>query len=411
MDTYAFILGRQPELAVAEILACLKRPGTPESRYAFPAVNEEFTLLELTSNLDVGGLFERLGGSVKLVQISDRVELAANTPDPAQQVADYLISQASASGRLMFGLSFYGSPRLEDFARLPQAVKRLLSERGRESRYIEPQPKPRKALSSAQVQKTGLLAQGIEVVLLCSGAALWIGKTLRVQPFEEFARRDFGKPERRIDPGLLPPKLARMMLNLARVADQGAILDPFCGSGVVLVEGAMLGYSMTGLDHCAEAVEASRANLEWLRKSSPGLPEWRLEAGDAQRIVSRFGPFAFDAAVGEGDLGPSFSRFPAEKELRGLVKRYKSFYTTVLAELRSGVRPGGSVVLAVPRWFLEGGRSVGLGLNKPLRLMGYRRQALFEGCLDRVPPAWRERPLVYHRRGQKTAREILCLKT
>lgn len=411
MDTYAFILGRQPELAVAEILACLERPGVPESGCSFPTVQEEFMLLDLTSNLDVVALFERLGGSVKLVQISDRVELAANTLDPAQQIADYLISQATALGRLMFGLSFYGSPRLEDLARLPQAVKRLLSERGRESRYIEPQPKPRKALSSAQVQKTGLLDQGIEVVLLRSGAALWIGKTLRVQPFEDFARRDFGKPQRRIDPGLLPPKLARMMLNLARIADPGTILDPFCGSGVIVVEGALLGYSMTGLDNSAEAVEASRANLEWLEKEHPGLPKWRLEAGDAQRIVGQFGPFGFDAAVGEGDLGPIFSRFPTEKQLRGLVKRYKSFYTTVLAELRSGVRPGGSVILAVPRWFVEAGRSVGLGLNTPLRLMGYRRQALFEGCLDRVPPAWRQRPLVYHRRGQKTAREILCLKT
>ena len=62
MDTYAFVLGRQPALATAEILACLDRFVLKQGEYTVLLVNEEFMLLGLPSDIKSIDLFHRLGG-------------------------------------------------------------------------------------------------------------------------------------------------------------------------------------------------------------------------------------------------------------------------------------------------------------------------------------------------------------
>ncbi|NIP34812.1 MAG: methyltransferase domain-containing protein, partial [Thermoplasmata archaeon] len=60
----------------------------------------------------------------------------------------------------------------------------------------------------------------------------------------------------------LHPKYARAMVNLAKVPLGGRILDPFCGTGGVLIEAALLGYEPLGSDIDPRMVEGSRRNLE-----------------------------------------------------------------------------------------------------------------------------------------------------
>lgn len=61
--------------------------------------------------------------------------------------------------------------------------------------------------------------------------------------------RDYGRPARDARVGMLPPKLAQIMLNLS-VKDEksGTVLDPFCGTGVLLQEAALAGFDFIGSD-------------------------------------------------------------------------------------------------------------------------------------------------------------------
>lgn len=60
-------------------------------------------------------------------------------------------------------------------------------------------------------------------------------------------------------PSSLAPKLARAMINLA----QGQkLLDPFCGSGGILIEGALLGKEMTGSDIDRIQLKRAQKNLD-----------------------------------------------------------------------------------------------------------------------------------------------------
>lgn len=75
-------------------------------------------------------------------------------------------------------------------------------------------------------------------------------------------------------PVSIHPKFARAMINLARVPLGDVILDPFCGTGGMLMEAALLGYLPWGTDFDPRMVEGSQENL-----SSMGL-EAQLDVAD-----------------------------------------------------------------------------------------------------------------------------------
>ena len=58
------------------------------------------------------------------------------------------------------------------------------------------------------------------------------------------------KPHKRpfFYPGSMSPKLARCMVNLSRTKKGELLLDPFCGTGGILLEGGMIGAKLIGCD-------------------------------------------------------------------------------------------------------------------------------------------------------------------
>src|SRR5438445_4111101 len=59
----------------------------------------------------------------------------------------------------------------------------------------------------------------------------------------------------------LHPKFARALVNLARVPMAGTVLDPFCGTGGVLLEAMQLGLRGVGLDRERGMVLGTRTSL------------------------------------------------------------------------------------------------------------------------------------------------------
>jgi len=56
-----------------------------------------------------------------------------------------------------------------------------------------------------------------------------IAHTIGVQDIDAYTHRDIGR-ERSMTVGMMPPKLAQIMLNLATKGERGfQIWDPFCG--------------------------------------------------------------------------------------------------------------------------------------------------------------------------------------
>ncbi len=60
-----------------------------------------------------------------------------------------------------------------------------------------------------------------------------------------------------------PPTLSRILVNLARVREGDTILDPFCGTGSILIEAGFMGIHGIGVDIDWELVHGSMKNIEY----------------------------------------------------------------------------------------------------------------------------------------------------
>ena len=274
-----FILGSHPELSIAEMKAVLG------SAYRPMFVSDSVVVIE-PIDWNLGELQDRLAGIVKVGRIAG--ELAVWNKSEATDLIASLASGAAGKNKISFGLSVYevGNKKTtrfleRDLDQLGLEVKKRLKETGRPVRYVKGK-EPR--LSSAIVETNGLLESGGEFVLLATTNKILIGQTEAIQNFKAWSDRDYGRPERDAKSGMLPPKLARMMINLGGIDPRGAtLLDPFCGSGTVLMEGALMGFdTLIGSDISPKAVADTKTNMTWLvDRFNLTPPNLRLFVSDA----------------------------------------------------------------------------------------------------------------------------------
>lgn len=157
--------------------------------------------------------------------------------------------------------------------------------------------------------KTALMLEqkGAEFIVIEHGGQYILTLTCAVQLIDDWSARDYDRPEPDPKSGMLPPKVARMMVNIALGEQDPAdvtLLDPFCGSGTILAEGMMVGCDVVGMDNNKDALEKARANLEWLEQRFHPSGTYRLIHQDATHLASLEG-FAITKIVTEGYLGPS----------------------------------------------------------------------------------------------------------
>lgn len=81
----------------------------------------------------------------------------------------------------------------------------------------------------------------------------------------------------------LDPVLARVLVNLSEVSAGEYILDPFCGTGGILIEAGLCGIGVKGLDIQEEMVEGSKENLE-----EYGIINYDVKQGDISEVNEVF---------------------------------------------------------------------------------------------------------------------------
>jgi len=74
----------------------------------------------------------------------------------------------------------------------------------------------------------------------------------------------------------LHPRVARALVNLSGITPGETLLDPFCGTGGILIEAGLVGARVVGVDVKASIIKGCRANLEHY-----GVTDYTLHAADA----------------------------------------------------------------------------------------------------------------------------------
>lgn len=415
MTTIVFQLGHCPEVSHAELTAVNQRLGEPLSglRHAGSTSLAECPVTDDAHELlsELGGVIR--GGAVLVPEVSTDPETIARRLEDSplfphlQQKEKKIILGLSLLG----DASPFGGKRktLGWLHSTADAIKKKLESHQCNVRFVMPQEgKDGLALNGAQVDRNNIGRRGAELLFrFVKDDRVELSQTFWWQPFDAFSSRDYGRPNRDSRSGMLPPKLARMMVNLARTETTQTLLDPFCGSGSVLMEAALMGLDATGIDVSEKAIRDTHANQEWLqsRTSPPG--SMRAVTGDVQELRTLCEPLYFDACATEPDLGPPLRGPMPVQRYDEVAKRLTALYRRALGEIRTVVRPGARVVFLVPRIRIEGRDTPGqLYLTSDLQLQGY---TLLDPMKD-FEPSGRRTTLVYSRPRQFVQREIFVLQ-
>ncbi|MDP3985812.1 MAG: DNA methyltransferase, partial [Candidatus Veblenbacteria bacterium] len=372
MKEYMVVLGREPELAVAELAAVAKRLALP---FAFSSINTEIAVVrgEYTPQF-----LNMLAGTVKVA------EVLGETATGRASLISFLSDKVEEGERREFGLSWYGAKPPRWLLAVGLELKKLLREQAGHVRFVTSREA---ALSSVVVKKNKLLPPvGYDFVLVPRGEQVLVGRTVWVQDFEAWSQRDYGRPERDARVGMLPPKLARLMLNLAQVPEGGGVLDPFCGSGTVLQEAALMGYRhLVGVDADAKGIERTRANFAWLKNRQPQLPQPALMVSDVRKLPTLLHGTTFEAIVTEPYLGPPLRGREDVRRLEQIQRELTELYRDSLKTLVHMLKLGGRIVMVWP--IIKPGRGeLALPLMAELKKLGL---VLVDALPKEAPPEWR----------------------
>ncbi len=432
-NRFLFILGRQSDLALAEVVSVLK---TRQIRYEpFRLASHELILNVESEISNPQALLNILGGTIKIVRLDDQLPLRHQTEFKAQ-VVELLKGDTIAreyadkkEGRWTFGISVY-APLITASTRdnLGQLVhqqgleiKNYFKARKRSTRYVAVRGNS-SDLSSVVVRKNKLLRpDGVEITLLLTNNAIVRGYTVAVQDFEAYSERDYGRPARDPRVGSLPPKLAQMLLNLALVPTGGRVHDPFVGIGTVVQEGLLQGLAVSGSDNSAEQIAHAQKNMQWLRTKYPALLTTTPDAmaqeifiADAKDFGSllgkgpaKNGPL-LDAIVSEGMLGPPQSKPMPPAEAEKVAKNIAELWVGTLEKARDALVPNGRIVATLPVLKTTSG-DVFAPLLDELPSLGYRVDPLLPSSLVTSARITPRQTLIYERQDQIVRREVVRL--
>lgn len=383
MSTIA-ITGRLQALSIAEIEAVF-------GSEAIKSINAYGVVLD---DVQDPGVFNQLGGTQKAARFlkelpgTDWRNISAGIMRSVTEIA------AHVDGKIILGLSVHGlniTPRAVNATALE--LKKKLKSSGRSVRVV---PNKTLELNTAQTLHNKLTGMhGIELLVIRNKNNTLLAQTVWVQDIDAYAARDQARPKRDSRVGMLPPKLAQTIINLSGFDSGKSLLDPFCGTGVVLQEALLMGGQAIGSDLEPRMIEYSSRNLEWLAEKF-GPFNYDLSVGDA---TSHTWSVSFDVIACETYLGRPLSALPDEQTLSKIIKDVDTIHRKFLHNVARQTQSGFRMCIAVPAWKTKRGFRH-LPVLDHLEELGYNRVSFVHVSTN---------DLVYYREDQTVARELVVL--
>lgn len=421
MQTF-FVLGREPGLSIAEILAVSERLTGSKINPAESLVSREIFVSELS--LSSKELMRELGGTIKIGQVLH----SFRSLPPEEDLLEFLQELLSAprKKKFQFGFSVYDASAQglkskelarfrKDIRKLGISLKRKLAKAGGVRFVTSREP----TLSSVVISENKLISEGKEIVFLHDGSKLQIGLTEAVQPWKDFGKRDYDRPGRDPKSGMLPPKLARMMINLAGASITATLADPFCGSGTLITEALLLGYrSLVASDIDSTALARTETNVEWLVKrgdlDKTAVQNLRFIDIGIAHLPNALERGRIDAVVTEPFLGPALRGKKTREEIEKIAKQLEPLYHDMLVSVRAILKLRGKAVIAFPLWKTKNRESIHSPVLRRLEKYGFALRPPVPTPLI-VPSLAPEfglngKTLIYGRKDQKVFREIVILE-
>lgn len=322
---FAFILWREYKLSVAEIFAVFL-----EWKTVF--FDREFLVLEWISKAKILEKADTLGWTIKIIELWK---------------FDILEDAKNYEWKFRYWISvFWKWWKLKE---LLNKTKKELKKSEISSRFVN---NDFKNLSSAQIIGEKLLEKQSDYNYISYQDVEVIGKTIWIQNINSYSKRDFSK-ERDMQTGMLPPKLAQMMLNIGKpysiqfgeITDQRSIFDPFVWLWTILIEASLMWFKeLYGSDLNEKMIEYSKKNLNW---------KWSFEKLNAKfinesKFLDKTGLIVTEWYLWEIMTKKNISPERIEKQRESLKSLYEPFFANLQKAKFSW-----NIVISFPFWELN----------------------------------------------------------
>jgi tRNA G10 N-methylase Trm11 len=388
MPTKLFISGKNWMLSLAELTAYFK---AREINFEIQFFSGEFFVLGFEKDFDASVIAD-LGGTIKIAEVKNKFPtesvkeafLKKNKPAQKQIIeslssSDLVNGMAKSSDKILFGVSVYctestlrsSSGGIQRF--VGSAVKKELADAGKKSNFMGfANDRKLAQLSHVEVLKKNLAENKAEVLFCIGRTETWVATTVAVHNPFEFQKRDIYKPNQRKIFGM-PPRLARMMVNLSSCKQGKTLLDPFCGVGTILQEALLEKAMVVGMDVNPWCVKAATENLEWLiREYGLSDADFRVLQGDVNRLVEKIGQETVDCIVCEPDLGPALRQVPTGPYAEKIILKLEPLYFGFIEQAYRALKPGGRLVLVTPFMKTRAKQSVTMPIGEKLESLGFK---------------------------------------
>lgn len=392
MPKYIFILGQAADLAKAELLSCL------EADQDLDTIGANFVIAN--SPQKSSDLLAKLGGTIKIARFLEKIDSLEQLDTALWQ--KYLTANIKSDEKIFFGFSLYNDSQ-KNYQIINHTALQLKKQWQAQHYKIRLVASHQAELSSVIVAKNKLLNR--ELIIARQENNWFLGITEAVQDFADYGYRDIGRPYRDDKSGMLPPKVAKMLINLgANKKSVHKILDPFCGSGTILQEAMLLGYTdIYGSDISQKAVDNSLDNITWLKNHYHLSAQATIKNSPVEKLSRTFAQEKFDLIVTEPFMGEAalIQKNPDLKTLEKIQVNLQNLYHQAFKEFAKVLADKGQIVFIFPI-FVWGNKKIATLDKTAISQLGFSwiKPSISSNQLSA------NGNVVYSRPAQKVAREI-----
>jgi len=371
---YLFERGSHPDISTAELEAVFAQDNISIDAQTN---SQQYLIIETSDTIDTKKLLTRLGGTIK---IADAIK---QNGDIQKSIVHFL--HTNTQGKIHFSL--HGN----DAKKRGLTIKKELKSIGHSVRYIE-------ANNSATIIHNNLIEKQGDFTIV--GNDVFV--TTAIQDIAVLSSRDFERPGFDATSGMLPPKLARMMIHIAGISPkQHTILDPFCGSGTILNEALLLGFAhIIGSDNSQKACSDSQKNIDWLIETHTIKKHTtQLIQSNAENLNSHITQHTIDLIVSEPYMGKPLHGHETKEEITEQTKELKQLYIKSFATFYNILKPDAVIIFIIPR-FKYKQEWITIDCVANILALGFRQEDISKNNTT----------LLYHRSHQHVGREIFRFK-
>lgn len=343
---FLFIFGKDPELSKVELSSYLT---TSNITFKIEANNDRFCILDVDGDFDSVNIMQNLGGILRIGKLIAWSNYLSDNFAKSIEIYTSKFNYAISS----LGMSKYEYELHEDILKnhfKDSKIKAYIKNnhpKNIDFNMIDP-----------KIYNSWNLDLGFELIILKHNESYYYFKTNSATDPKDYEERDLKRPNR-VETHATSPRISQMLVNCLGLEEDSVIIDPFCGTGTLLIEALLKGYGAVGIDNDLSLVQSSRENIEWA-KNRFGLTKasYNLIHGEAQNAK-----FNANACVFEPYMGPFLRKIPSQNDVFEIAYELEDIYSGLFENLKENLKPKSSVfdvVCILPYFKTKEGRIIGI---------------------------------------------------